>query len=259
VRPWLRRTLFIAGGLLMLGVLGIGALLGLIASSMPSAQGPRVEIREGVVGVETGGSYAWIVRTEHGAALVDSGMDPQASALLDELQVMGLGADDVHTILLTHAHGDHTGGLGAFPRATVVHGPGEAALLAGEDVPLGLAPSLMAGLMPDPVLPAEVVEAADGQVLDVDGDVVTVVSTPGHTLGSTTYQWGDVLFVGDAVFNAGEGQVMVSPSFLNSDNDAAQASARRLGPLDAEWMADGHGGRTANADAALDALGKGGT
>ena len=43
---------------------------------------PRLELIPGVVGIETGGSYVWVIRTAHGAALIDAGMDPQGKAIL---------------------------------------------------------------------------------------------------------------------------------------------------------------------------------
>ena len=115
MKPWLRNTLLGVGGVVLVVIVALVGLVGWVISSMPSSQGARVEIREGLVGVDTGGSYAWIVQTEGGAVLVDAGMDPEATALKAELAAMGLSPDDVHTVLLTHAHGDHTAGLGQFP------------------------------------------------------------------------------------------------------------------------------------------------
>ena len=42
--------------------------------------GPRVEAEAGVVGIEAGGAYIWIVRTPHGAMLIDAGLDAQGVA-----------------------------------------------------------------------------------------------------------------------------------------------------------------------------------
>ena len=47
--------------------------------------GPRVQVEPGIVGVEAGGAYAWIVRTPHGAVLVDAGLDAKGPAILAEL------------------------------------------------------------------------------------------------------------------------------------------------------------------------------
>ena len=61
-----------------LPLLGVGALF----ATREKPDGPRVEVGPGVVGVETGGAYAWIVRTPHGAVLVDAGLDAKGAAIL---------------------------------------------------------------------------------------------------------------------------------------------------------------------------------
>ncbi|MFL5322545.1 MAG: hypothetical protein ACJ790_22990, partial [Myxococcaceae bacterium] len=74
----------------------IGAVLlfvGYLATSMPKADGKRVEAKLNVVGVLSPDMYAWIVRTKNGAALVDTGMDPDGKSILDELKSEGLTAD----------------------------------------------------------------------------------------------------------------------------------------------------------------------
>lgn len=246
------RVIIAVIALFLVGLLVIGAILGSVIAGLPASQGARLEIDGHTVGIETGGSYAWIVRTETGALLVDSGMDGTASALLAELTAMGLSADDVHTVLLTHAHADHTSGLGNFPRATLVHGPGEGPLLRGEGAKVGWLAGIVGRLNGPATLPAEVVEASDGQILDVDGLSVKVLSTPGHTMGSATYVLGDLVFSGDTLVSNGTG-VQTLPGAVTSDAGALATSVRRFGPLDAVWMADGHGGITPNADDAIEA------
>ena len=70
----------------------IGTLVLLIAwcaTRMPKAGGPRLEATLEVVGVDTGGSYAWVIHTGKGAALVDCGIDARGSAILGELSRLG--------------------------------------------------------------------------------------------------------------------------------------------------------------------------
>lgn len=232
--------------ILVVFLVGIAAYIVPVIMSMPRAQGPRVVINDDVVGVETGASYAWVVRTASGAGLVDSGMDPEAKAIKAELENLGLGPGDVHTILLTHAHRDHTGGLGAFPNARLVHGPGEGPLLRGETTPGGVIPSIFNMLTSPPVLPDRVVESTDGAALRVDGERVTVVATPGHTMGSASFLWGDVLFSGDALVGNGTG-VQLLPAAVADDIRLNAESVRKYGALDFTDMADGHVGATTDA------------
>lgn len=230
------------------GVVTLGGSLAWLVSSMPVSQGERVFIREDLVGVDTGGSYAWVVRTASGAALVDTGIDPEAGAILAELDRAGLTAADVHTVLLTHAHADHTGGLGMFSHARLVHGPGEGPLLRGEAAPKATLPWLTSTLvMPGPTaLPETIVETRDGATLRVDGEPVHVLHTPGHTGGSTSYVWGEVLFSGDALVGGGTG-VQLLPAVINEDLVQNRQSIRAYGAFDFDWMADGHAGATSDA------------
>jgi glyoxylase-like metal-dependent hydrolase (beta-lactamase superfamily II) len=73
------------------------------------------------------GENCLLVQTGEETILVDTGMGsgprPNAGRLLDNLTAEGIDPSDVDLVLLTHAHGDHIGGLTdahgdlAFPRA----------------------------------------------------------------------------------------------------------------------------------------------
>ena len=69
-----------------------------------NADGPRVEVIPGVVGIEAGGAYAWIVRTSHGAVLIDAGLDATGAAILAELKAQSVEPGQVHAVLITHGH-----------------------------------------------------------------------------------------------------------------------------------------------------------
>jgi glyoxylase-like metal-dependent hydrolase (beta-lactamase superfamily II) len=89
-----------------------------------------------------------------------------------QLRAMGFDPDDVRTVVLTHLHGDHAGGIPHFPRSEIVVARGEweaAQGFAGEaggylpkHFPQWLSPTLIEGEA----------EIASG---------VRVVPTPGHT------------------------------------------------------------------------------
>jgi glyoxylase-like metal-dependent hydrolase (beta-lactamase superfamily II) len=64
---------------------------------------------------------AFAVRTPGGVILIDTGLGQK---LPDNLKKIGLSAEDIDVILITHSHGDHIGGLvknasPAFPNAKV--------------------------------------------------------------------------------------------------------------------------------------------
>jgi glyoxylase-like metal-dependent hydrolase (beta-lactamase superfamily II) len=85
--------------------------------------------------------YAWLVLSADRTVLVDAGMDPNAEppltgwsfrtsvpALLADLGIPPAGID---TVVLTHLHYDHAGGVRSFPRARVFVQEAELAYWAG--------------------------------------------------------------------------------------------------------------------------------
>ncbi len=107
-------------------------------------------------------------------------------------------------ILTTHHHGDHTAGhkdLKAETGCRIV-GPGkEAGTIPGIDV-----------------------EVAEGDVFEFGDQRITILETPGHTLGHVTYYLPDagVAFVGDTLFSLGCGRL------LEGSADMMWASLQKL-------------------------------
>ena len=73
--------------------------------------------------------YFWIIREPGGVTLIDTGFAPAAGRRrrrdqwltpADALPPLGIDPASVHTVVITHAHWDHTGNLGQFPDAQVV-------------------------------------------------------------------------------------------------------------------------------------------
>ena len=73
------------------------------------------------------------------------------------------------TMVATHAHGDHVGGVGPFP---------EVVLNAG-DMPI--VPNSMGNYK------GQIRYLHDGEVIDLGGREIEVIFTPGHTAGSATF------------------------------------------------------------------------
>lgn len=153
---------------------------------------------------------AWVMEHPEGIIVVDTGESSEASdpryfpswhpyyrgsvrfdvkpeeEIGPQLRNMGIGPSDVRTLVLTHLHTDHVGGLRHFPGARV--------LAPGQD--LRLARSLRGRLLgylphlwPKSFDPALIDFGQDGpgpferaHAVTRDGDVL-VVPTPGHTPG----------------------------------------------------------------------------
>jgi glyoxylase-like metal-dependent hydrolase (beta-lactamase superfamily II) len=73
--------------------------------------------------------YFWVIRDARGVFLVDTGFAPEAgdrkgrahyTTPAEALPGLGIAPEDVTAIVITHAHWDHTGNVGQFPRAQLV-------------------------------------------------------------------------------------------------------------------------------------------
>jgi hydroxyacylglutathione hydrolase len=150
-------------------------------------------------------NYIWLLRApgSTGAAVVDPGDE---SPVFEALELEGL---TLTAILITHHHGDHTGGvadlLAAYPGAQVV-GPADQRIR-------GLTRTV-----------------GEGGLVALPGfaEPFRVLEVPGHTASHIAYLWDGVLFCGDTLFAGGCGRVF--------DGTFAQLSAslRRIAALPAE-------------------------
>jgi glyoxylase-like metal-dependent hydrolase (beta-lactamase superfamily II) len=144
--------------------------------------------------------------------LVETGSRSSVPTLLAALDRLGVTADALAGVVVTHIHLDHAGGVGdvaaAFPGATVyVHGLGArhladpSRLVASAGRVYGdLLDSLYGRLEPTP--PERIRALDDGEEIDVGGGrSLTAVHSPGHAKHHLALHdsASGLLFVGDAV------------------------------------------------------------
>ena len=239
----MRKKILIALGVLVL--LPVAGIAVLFATREPP-DGPRVEVDREVVGVEAGGSYAWIVRTPHGAVLVDAGLDASGAAILAELKSAGVQPQQVLAVLITHGHPDHYAAATLFPKAEVLGGADDIPMMHGDGRHYSTFGRVMSALMPLPKGPDAVTPLRGGEQLEFDGARFAVIATPGHSPGSVVYLYKDVLFTGDSLMRKGDG-VTIAPSLFSEDSAENRGSLIRLERLSFDKIADGHAGVTLNA------------
>lgn len=142
--------------------------------------------------VGTAGLGSVLITSTKGHILLDAGL-PESAPLIDaNLRHRGFHTKDIRLIVNSHAHYDHAGGIAAFQRASgatvAASAAGARALERGEPTPddpqYGFGPEN--GRFPA-VKNVRVV--ADGDVLRVGDLAITAHLTPGHTPGSTTWNW----------------------------------------------------------------------
>lgn len=127
-------------------------------------------------------NYIWLIHNGQNAVIVDPGDAVPVIATLSELNL------NLSTILITHHHHDHIGGVHAlmqrYPEARIY-----APLHEKYDFPH------------QPVSEPNSIALPE---LDLQ---LSVIDLPGHTLGHIAYYTKDLLFCGDTLFGAGCGRL----------------------------------------------------
>ncbi len=210
------------------------------------ANGIGTVVADGVIELDTllGGwervTAGYLIEGE-APVLVETGSQSSVPVLLDQLAKLGMGADDLAGVVVTHIHLDHAGGVGdvarAFPNATVYVHPKGARHLADPTrlvdsaarVYGPLLDSLYGRLDPTPVERIRVLE--DGETIRVGSErSLVAVDSPGHAkhhmaLHDTVT---GILFAGDAVGVKLPDAGVLRPSTPPPDFDLS-AAIRSLG------------------------------
>jgi glyoxylase-like metal-dependent hydrolase (beta-lactamase superfamily II) len=213
-----------------------------IAARMPFPQAERISGKN-LVGLEVGGSLVWVIPTESGVVLVDSGgnFNDRVKALKKEI-----AGRKVHAILLSHGHFDHIAGLPLFPDAMVYVGPGEGPIVRGEATSGSFVADMVYMMMGQPYTPPKLTEFTDGDMIEIDGESFRSIHVYGHTKGSAMYIWNDILFTGDTIVGRG-GYVNEIPSPFYMDYDAVRGNVAKVLAYPFDRIADGHVGLHTNA------------
>lgn len=124
-------------------------------------------------------------------------------------------------ILLTHGHFDHVGASIPVSEET-----GAPVYMNKKDMDCNLCLGIEEELIPE-----DVINYDDGDVLEFAGFTFRVIATPGHTFGGVCLQCEDVIFTGDTLFRNGAGRTDLHGGSM----DDLLASLRKLCAIEGDY------------------------
>jgi metallo-beta-lactamase class B len=150
---------------------------------------PPAHVFGNVYMVGTCGITALLIATPNGHFLIDGATDEAAEGIAENIRKLGFDPKDVRYILATHEHLDHAGGLAKLKAISGAKFAVREAARLGMETGLPLADDPQHGIHPAfPGIKADLI-VKDGQTLRIGKQMLTIIATPGHTPGGTSFTW----------------------------------------------------------------------
>lgn len=151
-------------------------------------------------------NYIWMLHDGRSAVVVDPGEAAAVERALDERR-LGLQA-----IVVTHHHGDHTGGIAALRPRLASNAPDGGVIATGREA-----------------IPHRTRAVVGGDVVTLLGCAFRVIDVPGHTAGHVAFHGepageAPILLCGDTLFSGGCGRLFEgTPAQMLASLDALAA------------------------------------
>jgi len=152
------------------------------------------------------GSCVYLVKLKEKNILIDTGSPQNIEELKNDLKELNLTPRDIDIVILTHNHWDHTGGIISFLNSKIY---------------------------------GDKQDFKDEKILDVNElkiKEIEIIKTPGHTKGSISLVYQDVLFSGDTLFHDGIGRTDLPTSIP----EKMQESLEKLQKINYKILCPGH-------------------
>ena len=206
----------------------------------------RLEVPWRWAGIFPASVCVWLIRVGDRWTLVDSG-PPEAADTVVAAVARATRGRGPQTILLTHAHPDHAGGLRALRAAwdpAILCHRDEVGFITGQSDYRSLpspSPAFRIGRYLQGATRWELPVARDlerGQA----AEGMAIIHLPGHTPGHVGFLHPEdrAMICGDAVMNLG-GRLSPPAALATYDPQAARAALARLSELDYEYLLPSHG------------------
>jgi len=194
-------------------------------------------------------------------ALVDTGIGARYEGILEAMETVGVGPEDLEVMALTHVHLDHAGGAGYLveecPNATVyVHEIGAPHLAdptrLWEGTKQAVGDQVQYYAEPRPVPEDRIVELTDGDTIDLGDHTLEAHHAPGHAPHQVVFHDPaiDGVFTADAagLFTPSTDAVNVTSPPVNFDLETALSDIETIRDLDPETLLYAHFGTESTGD-----------
>lgn len=189
----------------------------------------------------------FLITSEEGHILINTGLEDSTALISDNIKSLGFRLEDVEILLTMQAHWDHTAALA------------EIKMISGAQMwaTAGDAPVLEDGGFSDPHFggkesfkPVSVDKIlADGELIELGKTRLTVLETPGHTAGSSSYTMSvledgrdfSVVIANMGTINQGK-RLVVDPTYPGVADDFAETFRKQKALKIDVWVA-AHGGQ----------------
>ncbi len=171
---------FVFGRLCAGPIEAVGAppVVGAVPSALPSIDPDRtwyaepVRVFDDLFFLGQTGYSVWGLRTSEGIILIDAIFDYSVEAeVIEGLRMLGIDPAEIRYLIISHAHGDHSGGAGILQQhgAQVIMSEADWALYERSNASMKATRDIV---------------ATDGMEIRLGDTTVRVYLTPGHTLGT---------------------------------------------------------------------------